>query len=170
MTSGYPYVILGRTAFETPDGRLVRGAFDTSRALLFAVDDRLATVMEDPCRELNAAQVAALVGAGLVPGADTAVHYLQNLDTVSRDLSSRTFILLPTPACNMGCDYCGQIHRGRSLKALYADIVLSRISAAIQRPETDEVHVNWFGGEPLLAKDEILSMPTLFAPVPKSTT
>lgn len=96
--------------------------------------------------------------AGLLTDAGAAGSFLHGLQCASEDLSTRTFILMPTPACNMGCDYCGQNHNGHSLKARYEELVVPRISAAIGDPATRIVNIDWFGGEPLLAKAELFSI------------
>ena len=164
MTSRLHYVILGRRSFRSPDGRSVRGAFDSRTASLFALPEELAQVLEDPRKELTRAQEAALSRADLLADPAAGASYLSDLESASSDLTVRTFILMPTPACNMGCHYCGQTHSGRSLKARYADLVVPRISAAIAEPVTRVVNVNWFGGEPLLAQQEIFAISAILIP------
>lgn len=158
MTYSSKFVILGRRAFQWPGGRTVRGAFDTKTASLHLLPEQVAQLLEHPRDELTRPQVAALTRAGLLTDSDTAEVYLQDLEKASGDLSVRTFILMPTPACNMGCDYCGQDHSGHSLKVGYEDLVVPRIMASIEDPGVQVVNVDWFGGEPLLAHSTLMSI------------
>lgn len=132
----------------------MRGAFDTSRASIFVLPEQLAQGIEEN-REFSRAEVAALSRAGLLATAGVSDSYLRDLESASDDLSTRTFILMPTPACNMGCSYCGQLHAGKSLKSRYEELVVPRIRSVIGQEETRVVNIDWFGGEPLLAQAEL---------------
>src|SRR6201999_4584121 len=92
------FVILGKNVFQSADGRSVRGAFDTSTASLYILPERLAGLLEEGSEELTAAQVKALSRAGLLAGPDAGESYLRALAAASADLTTRTFILMPTPA------------------------------------------------------------------------
>jgi uncharacterized protein len=75
-----------------------------------------------------------------------------------RALSNRILglTLMPTEACNFRCTYC------------YEDFALGKMSPAVVRgvknliaaraPTLDELHLAWFGGEPLLALDVVLDV------------
>lgn len=152
------YLLVGRRTFRSRTGAPVRGVFNAASATLFLVPEDLAATLGDRTAQLSEAQSAALENAGALVAPDHHDEYLRELRAASADLSSRTFILLPTPACNMGCSYCGQSHTGRSLKSGYADLVVPRISAVIDDPVTTEINVNWFGGEPLLAREQVFSI------------
>ena len=64
--------------------------------------------------------------------------------------------LMPTEACNFRCTYC------------YEDFALGQMSPAVVRgvkgliaaraPSLDELHLSWFGGEPLLALDVVIEV------------
>lgn len=165
MVNPSRYLKLGRRTFTNDRGAQVRGAFNTANARLCAISESLARSIEDPRVELTLGQLRALERAELVGSSDTGVAFGARLEQAAADERVRKFVLLPTPACNMGCDYCGQLHSGRSLKQGYADIVVPRISSVIESPETTEVHVNWFGGEPLLAMKEILLIAETLRPL-----
>lgn len=76
-------------------------------------------------------------------------------DVLARSLSNRILelTLMPTEACNFRCTYC------------YEDFALGRMSPSVvlglkrlisaRAPGLDELHLAWFGGEPLLALDVI---------------
>ena len=78
----------------------------------------------------------------------------QILATLTRRVQE--LILLPTEKCNLRCTYC------------YEDFAIGRMSeatqVAIERfidrrvPELVELRLNWFGGEPLVAKAVVLRL------------
>jgi uncharacterized protein len=70
----------------------------------------------------------------------------------------RTFTFMPTSRCNMGCTYCGQIHRPGSVSAAVEAQFLERVQAAFRAPDVEHVHVAWFGGEPLLAYRSVVAL------------
>lgn len=152
------YLLVGRRTFRSRTGSPVRGVFDAASANLFLVPESLAATLADRTAQLTEAQATALENAGALAPPDHHDEYLRALGAASADMSTRTFILLPTPACNMGCSYCGQSHTGPSLKSGYEDLVVPRINAVLDDPVTEVVNVNWFGGEPLLAREQIFSI------------
>ncbi|MGJ7920858.1 radical SAM protein [Neobacillus sp. LXY-4] len=65
-------------------------------------------------------------------------------------------ILLPTEKCNFRCTYCYEDYTiGRM-----SDETIKGIKAFLDRrsPELEELHLSWFGGEPLVAKDIVLDI------------
>jgi uncharacterized protein len=68
-------------------------------------------------------------------------------------------IVLPTEQCNFRCRYC------------YEDFAIGRMKPALvdglkrlirrRAPTLDWLHVNWFGGEPLLARDVVCDVTAL---------
>lgn len=74
----------------------------------------------------------------------------------------RSFILLPTQWCNLGCDYCGQSHFRLPLSSTHRRIVKDRVLSAIRDESVREVSVGWFGAEPLVAYRAILDMSEKF--------
>ena len=81
-----------------------------------------------------------------------------SLDTVRRSLSQRTLhlILLPTEACNFRCVYCYEDFALGRMKPGVVRGVKSLISA--RAPELSKLHLGWFGGEPLLARDVVIDV------------
>lgn len=62
-------------------------------------------------------------------------------------------ILLPTEKCNFRCTYCYENFQNGKMN----DDVISKIEEIINNwlPQYNILHLNWFGGEPLLAMDVI---------------
>lgn len=71
-------------------------------------------------------------------------------------------MVLPTYECNLRCWYCIQKHE----YLFMSDEVLANIKRLIVRKLQDDsitdLHLSWFGGEPLLAYDRVIDL-TLFA-------
>jgi uncharacterized protein len=63
-------------------------------------------------------------------------------------------ILMPTEKCNFRCTYCYEDFADGRMP----DAVITGVKAMLDRraPELDDLYLNWFGGEPLVAKDIIL--------------
>lgn len=75
------------------------------------------------------------------------------VDALAQSLSNKSLelILFPTEQCNFRCTYCYEdFALGRMKKE-----VVSGIKQLIRRRAIDltHLHVSWFGGEPLMAKD-----------------
>ncbi|ETT51957.1 radical SAM protein [Paenibacillus sp. FSL P4-0338] len=80
------------------------------------------------------------------------------IDDILSNFSSRILrlTLFPTEQCNFRCVYC------------YEDFLLKKMSTEIRESikklitlravELDELHLSWFGGEPLLALDTVLNI------------
>lgn len=70
--------------------------------------------------------------------------------------NSLELILLPTEKCNFRCKYCYEdFAMGRM-----SPVVVAGIKALIHERSADlrRLHISWFGGEPLLAKDIVLDV------------
>lgn len=70
--------------------------------------------------------------------------------------SDLSLVILPTLDCNFCCVYCPQRHFGSSMK----DNTINAIVKFIKRNarKYKRIFVEWFGGEPLLKKEQILSL------------
>lgn len=64
-----------------------------------------------------------------------------------------SLILLPTERCNFRCTYCYEDHEAGRMSPR----VVGAIKALLDRraPTLRSLHISWFGGEPLLAKQTI---------------
>ena len=70
----------------------------------------------------------------------------------------RSFVLMPTAYCNMGCEYCGQAHSRTHLGREHRSVVADRVKTAIASPGVETVSVSWFGGEPMAGYPAIRQM------------
>lgn len=76
-----------------------------------------------------------------------------------------SYVIAPTLACNLNCDYCfescyrnGKVMSDELIIEI-ADYILKGINSDIK-----EVHICWFGGEPLVAFDKILKFSEYLIP------
>ncbi len=76
-----------------------------------------------------------------------------------------SYVIAPTLACNLNCDYCFESGY-RNSKIIsdekiieIANYIISRLSDNI-----DEIHIGWFGGEPLVAYEQIIKFSEYLIP------
>lgn len=63
------------------------------------------------------------------------------------------FVIAPTLACNFACPYCYETAKPGFMSQQIQDKLLEQIQEATKKKQG--VHITWYGGEPLLAKDII---------------
>jgi uncharacterized protein len=64
----------------------------------------------------------------------------------------------PTADCQLGCGYCGQLHRKEKVSESTTDKIIARILDNLADGGYSSLHVQWFGAEPLMAYKNILTM------------
>ncbi|MDE5553542.1 MAG: SPASM domain-containing protein, partial [Malacoplasma sp.] len=84
---------------------------------------------------------------------------------LSNPKNALTYVIAPTLACNLNCDYCfesgyrnGKVMSDELLIEI-ADYILKRTN-----PDIKEIHIVWFGGEPLIAFNKILKFSEYLIP------
>lgn len=85
---------------------------------------------------------------------ETALSNLNYMNEITRN--SLCFIIYPTLACNFRCPYCYQDHENENMSAETAAGIVSYVRKNISKFR--ELHIAWFGGEPLLKMDLIEKM------------
>lgn len=147
MLNPSPY--LAFAASDDADGK--RLVYNTEQRALYRVPSYLASSLEagrvpkgweERLLEFQLA-IAATVD-------DARARVVERYRTAQQDTSRRTFVILTSSWCNMGCLYCGQNHVKSSPHAGGEEKLLERLRAAIEDPQTEQVGVAWFGGEPLM--------------------
>lgn len=93
---------------------------------------------------------------------------INEMDSIKKKFKALTvphqyfLMVLPTYECNLRCWYCIQKHENLFM----SDQVLANLKQLIKRKLQDDsitdLHLSWFGGEPLLAYDRVIDL-TLFA-------
>jgi len=79
----------------------------------------------------------------------------ENKSKVAQQLDRLYEIIQPTADCNLSCSYCGQIHSKINMSDEIIDRLVNRILYKIKANKFKELTVGWFGGEPLMAMDEM---------------
>jgi uncharacterized protein len=64
----------------------------------------------------------------------------------------------PTANCQLGCNYCGQVHSKKNVDPEISKKVTDRVCSNLIKNNYKELSVQWYGGEPLMAFTEILRM------------
>lgn len=64
-----------------------------------------------------------------------------------------TLIIMPTEDCNFRCAYCYEEHKNGIMSLNTADSIVKYLAKNISK--YTELHVVWFGGEPLMSKETI---------------
>jgi uncharacterized protein len=64
--------------------------------------------------------------------------------------------VLPTEQCNLRCTYCYEKFSSGRMPLAIQDSVVKLVNR--RAPDLTRLHVNWFGGEPLLASDIVLGL------------
>lgn len=87
----------------------------------------------------------------LVPaGQDERATVLSRNRAAAAGRKAASFILMPTSYCNMGCEYCGQVHRRGGMTPEHRDQVRARVLDAVRTRGIRELNIEWFGAEPMM--------------------
>jgi len=60
----------------------------------------------------------------------------------------------PGANCQLGCDYCGQVHSNKSMSEDHQIKMINRIDSLVEERHK-QMHITWYGGEPIMAIKEI---------------
>jgi uncharacterized protein len=154
------YIVLSDSVLADGQGRSVRIVLHSSTGQVYVLDDGILREMLDDHTSLPDAVIRELASAELLvqDGHDEfAVLVEQNIQATTAP-HRRTFVLMPSAYCNMGCGYCGQQHFKAPQSGQHRQAVVNRILHAVRAPETRELAVNWFGAEPMMGYAQILDI------------
>lgn len=100
----------------------------------------------------------ALLRMGFVHRGDEA-RAVRQAFAASRSARALHVTILPTLACNVSCAYCFQsaLRTNEVMRPEAADRVLAFLSASMDRG-WKAIQLTWFGGEPLICTERIVSM------------
>jgi uncharacterized protein len=71
------------------------------------------------------------------------------------NIKTFSFTIFPTQNCQLGCSYCGQAHSPLKPSPEIQHEALLYIENNIKTGKYENLHIGWFGGEPLLGLDII---------------
>lgn len=92
----------------------------------------------------------------------------QNREDV-KDIKSLATTIQPTANCQLGCHYCGQVHRKETMGDDLTEKIVQRIRTKMETGKFKLLDVTWYGGEPLLGYSQIKSMTKDFHQICKET-
>jgi len=84
---------------------------------------------------------------------DFLLRYQFEQDTVTYYPTSLGLIIVPTLSCNFDCQYC--FETGKRASHMEDDIINQLIPFIKKHRHAQDLHVTWYGGEPLLCLDVI---------------
>jgi len=166
MTYKLSYYIVFTDEFETDAEGLTRKriAFSTrsAKALVLSAEvchqlmderwDELSSDVFDKLRTLKF----------IVPGDE---HELATIIDENNEASEKEsllyYVIQNTANCQLGCDYCGQVHSKHNISPDLYEKILDRINSRIIPGQHKSLRIGWFGGEPLLGLKQIREMTPL---------
>jgi len=93
----------------------------------------------------------ALVQAeAIVPAHENELQVVLNRSrSAVKDTNTLNYVIMPSAQCQLGCDYCGQAHSKSYMKTDIYDQIEARARGMLDLSRHKELHVAWFGAEPL---------------------
>lgn len=67
-------------------------------------------------------------------------------------------VISPSANCQLGCDYCGQVHSKDTLTDDLSDKILKRITHNVGLKDYKGLFIGWFGAEPLMGLKNIRAL------------
>lgn len=95
------------------------------------------------------------LGAFVHPPGEDQVAITKKRYAKARNVTPAVVTITTTMDCNLGCYYCYEDRSGDALATSDVDAVVSRIDRVISDRDLSSLHVDWYGGEPLLNQDFI---------------
>jgi uncharacterized protein len=103
-------------------------------------------------------ELAALAGGRFVLDRDAnELEYLKLRHMRAVFANTLHLIILPTLECNLSCWYCTQNHPPGRMNARTRQAIV-RLAARRLEQDVGRVHLDWFGGEPLLCFDDVFAI------------
>lgn len=64
--------------------------------------------------------------------------------------TSLNFVIAPSANCQLGCNYCGQIHSKKNMEINLEENIINHIINKLEGKVYKDLDIVWYGGEPLL--------------------
>jgi uncharacterized protein len=125
--------------------------------LYFSAEDytKVSSVMNDGYKQnkiisLGQEDKELLLQSGFfVPKEENELEVLKNESYIGREnIKSLTLTIAPTLACNLRCIYCFENHEASHMSKIVQEKLIEFVKHKIIH--AGSLHINWFGGEPLL--------------------
>jgi len=101
---------------------------------------------------------SAMVKLGVIEETGTNIPDILLLRNRSAIFSDRYYrlIILPTLNCNFSCWYCYETHTKAMMSSDTMYNIIAYIKTLIEEKRISSLHLDWFGGEPLLGYNKII--------------
>lgn len=141
--------------------------FNSATGALTKVDGpdatSLATLLNNPGADIDEVAFGTglldtlVAGGFLVPAGRDEVSQIRNRYWAARDGTPAVLTITTTMDCNLGCYYCYEERSQSALEANSIDPILNLIDETVIGAGRKSLHVDWYGGEPLLNVDFLSS-------------
>jgi len=101
-------------------------------------------------------------GRFIVPQHVDEVALLRVRYNISRLNNPLSLTILPTLACNLACKYCYEREQNEFMEQDTIDAVCGFVKSRAEQDRIRDLHVSWYGGEPLLAVSTIRELSEKF--------
>src|SRR6202030_2687977 len=109
-----------------------------------------------------------IAGGFLVRSEFDALALLEETYEVERRRSQFLLTILPTFACNLGCDYCFVGKKKGMMSEATQRHIVDFVSSYLTKHSVPSMNVDWFGGEPLLSLPVIQNLSSDFRRICKT--
>lgn len=87
----------------------------------------------------------------------------QNKEAVLVNSNAELYVVIqPSANCQLGCYYCGQAHSKDNILPEYSQLLIERVKGKLKEGTYNSIFVGWFGGEPLMALQQIRELTQKF--------
>lgn len=121
----------------------------------------LAVLLGGSLREVSAQELGQLLteqltrGGFVVPDGHDELEAVRDRYWKARNSAPVTLVVTVTMDCNLACYYCYESRTSDSLRATNVDQVVGLARERLERSRRQILHLDWYGGEPLLNIDFI---------------
>jgi uncharacterized protein len=147
------YHVATQPFLDEVEGNIKRILYATRTASVLVIDETSWKTLEAGMFEkLPKEMLFHLVDIELlVPAAENELTTILNRnDTAAIDDDILSLCIQPTAFCQLGCHYCGQEHKRKSLSVLDQQLFVERTRAKLEAKKFQKLSIAWFGGEPLI--------------------
>ena len=151
-------------------GGICRVLMSTRSGRRIVVDENIWNSLQAGNFNLEDRDRTFLIEGGILIGTevDELAEVLAENDRAARTTNNVYLAIQPTAMCQLGCHYCGQNHTNKQLSLEDEDAILLRAEQKLVDPRFECLDVSWFGGEPLLAIEQIERLSNRFIELCKS--
>lgn len=144
------------------DGKQIALFNTSSGAVVTLIGDHaseLAALLQDPSAYFTGDEFDEDLFAKLWRGRYLITAEFDELEEVrlryweARDKTPVVITLTTTMDCNLGCYYCYEERTEAKLESIDIETIVERIGLRVQESSSKSLHVDWYGGEPLLNID-----------------